>query len=114
MHRGAVPLVPLDQVDLPQRVVTVEQRCALLADEGLQGGLVAVDRERCVIDIPVTAGARQSLDLLGSLQAAGAEVEGFQLRRPTLDDVFLSLTGEHVDEPRQASTNGSGCANSTR
>lgn len=69
--------------------------CDLEPVEAVLAGIdgVAVDRERCVIDIPVTAGARQSLDLLDSLQTAGAGVEGFQLRRPTLDDVFLTLTG---------------------
>ncbi len=54
---------------------------------------VAVDRDRCTVDIPITAGAEQSLDLLASFQAAGASIEDFQLRRPTLDEVFLALTG---------------------
>jgi ABC-2 type transport system ATP-binding protein len=74
---------------LEVRVGDLEPVDALLA--ALDG--VTVDRERRVIDIPVTTGAGQSLELLDSLQTAGARVEDFQLRRPTLDDVFLALTG---------------------
>ncbi|MGA7757861.1 MAG: ATP-binding cassette domain-containing protein [Ilumatobacteraceae bacterium] len=55
---------------------------------------VAVDWDRRTVDIPITAGSEQSLDLLGALQAAGTTIEDFQLRRPTLDEVFLALTGD--------------------
>ncbi len=58
---------------------------------GIEGALV--DRDRCTVDIPITAGAEQSLYLLASFQGAGAGIEDFQLRRPTLDEVFLTLTG---------------------
>jgi ABC-2 type transport system ATP-binding protein len=54
---------------------------------------IAVDGDRRTIEIPITAGAGQSLDLLRSFQATGTDIEDFQLRRPTLDEVFLSLTG---------------------
>ncbi len=74
---------------LEVRVDDLEPVAAVLAD--IDG--VTVDRQRRVIDIPVTTGATRSLELLGSLQTAGAGVAGFQLRRPTLDDVFLTLTG---------------------
>ena len=33
-----------------------------------------------------------------SLDAAGIDVEDLALRRPTLDDVFLALTGKHAEE----------------
>jgi ABC-2 type transport system ATP-binding protein len=35
-------------------------------------------------------------DLLVALRDAGFTVTGFNLRAPTLDDVFLAITGEHV------------------
>jgi ABC-2 type transport system ATP-binding protein len=54
---------------------------------------VAVDGDRRIVEIPITAGAGQSLDLLRSFQATGTNIEDFQLRRPTLDEVFLTLTG---------------------
>lgn len=45
------------------------------------------------IDIPISAGAAQSLGLLRHLENKGVRTTDFQLRRPTLDDVFLALTG---------------------
>ena len=36
-------------------------------------------------------------ELLVALRDAGVEVVGFNVRAPTLDDVFLAITGEHVD-----------------
>ena len=36
-------------------------------------------------------------DLLVALRDAGISVTGFNVRAPTLDDVFLAITGEHVD-----------------
>jgi ABC-2 type transport system ATP-binding protein len=35
-------------------------------------------------------------DLLVALRDAGLTVTGFNIRAPTLDDVFLAITGEHV------------------
>ena len=36
-------------------------------------------------------------DLLVELRDAGVPVTGFNVRAPTLDDVFLAITGEHVE-----------------
>jgi ABC-2 type transport system ATP-binding protein len=36
-------------------------------------------------------------ELLVALRDAGIAVTGFNIRAPTLDDVFLAITGEHVD-----------------
>ena len=46
------------------------------------------------LEVPVHGGAVTSLDLLGTLQGAGIRIDDFQHRRPTLDDVFLTLTAE--------------------
>ena len=64
---------------------------------------VVVDWDRRTVDIPITAGSEQSLDLLGALQAAGTTIEDFQLRRPTLDEVFLALTGDASTPGAEAS-----------
>ncbi|MEA3502407.1 MAG: ATP-binding cassette domain-containing protein [Actinomycetota bacterium] len=45
-----------------------------------------------LLQIPLTDGSRQSLAVLRELDTAGVRVSDFQLRRPTLDDVFLTLT----------------------
>jgi ABC-2 type transport system ATP-binding protein len=36
-------------------------------------------------------------DLLVALRDEGVEVTGFNIRAPTLDDVFLAITGEHLE-----------------
>jgi ABC-2 type transport system ATP-binding protein len=43
-------------------------------------------------------------DLLVALRDAGISVTGFNVRAPTLDDVFLAITGEHVDTGEGAAT----------
>jgi ABC-2 type transport system ATP-binding protein len=41
-------------------------------------------------------------DLLVALRDAGLTVTGFNIRAPTLDDVFLAITGEHVEDATAA------------
>ena len=52
------------------------------------------------ISAPVTGGSTVLVDAIRALDAQGIEVEDLALRRPTLDDVFLALTG-HVAEDEQ-------------
>jgi ABC-2 type transport system ATP-binding protein len=40
-------------------------------------------------------------EAVGLLSAEGIGVDDINLRRPTLDDVFLSLTGRAVEEPAE-------------
>ncbi|MDJ0961757.1 MAG: ATP-binding cassette domain-containing protein, partial [Acidimicrobiia bacterium] len=51
------------------------------------------DRAAREIHIPIGTGTATSLDTLRTLDDASVEITDFQLRRPTLDDVFLTLTG---------------------
>lgn len=44
------------------------------------------------------AGPRVLVDIVRALDAEGVEVLDLALRRPTLDDVFLSLTGHPSDQ----------------
>jgi ABC-2 type transport system ATP-binding protein len=44
--------------------------------------------------------AADSVAALRRLEAAGVRITDFQLRRPTLDDVFIELTGEPAVHPR--------------
>ncbi|HEV8163437.1 MAG TPA: ATP-binding cassette domain-containing protein, partial [Actinomycetota bacterium] len=50
------------------------------------------------VSIGVEAGTDRLRDALRSLDAAGAVVDDVSLRRPTLDEVFLALTGQALDE----------------
>ena len=55
----------------------------------------------CMIHIPIGTGTATSLDTLRALDDAAVAITDFQLRRPTLDDVFLTLTGPPVGDPAQ-------------
>jgi ABC-2 type transport system ATP-binding protein len=46
----------------------------------------------------VEGGAAASLAVLRRLDDAGITLVDFQLRRPTLDDVFLALTSERASK----------------
>jgi ABC-2 type transport system ATP-binding protein len=61
----------------------------------------AIDTDALRIDIPIPDGADRSLDLLRQLQDGGVSISNFQLRQPTLDDVFLALTGSSVTESEE-------------
>jgi ABC-2 type transport system ATP-binding protein len=52
----------------------------------------------------VDGGARLLAAVVRDLDAAGVEVEDLGLRRPTLDDVFLSLTGRAAEPGEREDT----------
>jgi ABC-2 type transport system ATP-binding protein len=74
----------------------VEQARALLAEQSV--GEVLVDEHTRRLTAPVRGGAGALMGALRTLDGAGVEVLDVGLRRPTLDDVFLTLTG-HTAEP---------------
>jgi ABC-2 type transport system ATP-binding protein len=47
------------------------------------------------------AGAEQASEAVAALVAAGIGVAGFALGQPSLDEVFLALTGHTAEEPEQ-------------
>jgi ABC-2 type transport system ATP-binding protein len=57
---------------------------------------VRTDRRLRAIEIETSGSAAEVHELLGRLQDVGTPAVRLSIRRPTLDDVFLSLTG---DEP---------------
>ncbi len=63
----------------------------------LSSGEVTVEAERRSIVVPVTGGAAVLADALRRLDGQGVPVDDVGLRRPTLDDVFLSLTGHAAE-----------------
>ncbi|WP_032390353.1 daunorubicin resistance protein DrrA family ABC transporter ATP-binding protein [Rhodococcoides fascians] len=54
------------------------------------------------IVMPVNGGSKNLSTALSHLEAAGIGVVDVGLRRPNLDDVFLSLTGQTTGEPEAA------------
>ncbi|ADJ14530.1 ABC transporter ATP-binding protein [Halalkalicoccus jeotgali] len=49
---------------------------------------------------------RSGTDLLVALRDAGLTVTGFDVRSPTLDDVFLAITGERANDERDRTESG--------
>jgi ABC-2 type transport system ATP-binding protein len=61
-----------------------------------------VDKETGVINLGVGGrGSDALIDAVRSLDAAGIQTHGLGLRRPSLDDVFLALTGHAAEEDGQ-------------
>ena len=56
-------------------------------------GQTEVDQHTRRITVPTTGGASHLVDVVRDLDANGIVIDDIGLRRPTLDDVFLSLTG---------------------
>ncbi|MFG2829151.1 ATP-binding cassette domain-containing protein [Streptomyces sp. NPDC048434] len=79
-----------------------------IADEILRGfgkGEGTVEPHIRKLTVPVTGGAKLLAEVIRELDARGVEIDDIGLRRPTLDDVFISLTG-HTAEA--AEENGAG------
>jgi ABC-2 type transport system ATP-binding protein len=61
-------------------------------------GEVHTDRAQRTILVPVTNGARLLANAIRDLDGVGVVLDDLGLRRPTLDDVFLTLTGHAAEE----------------
>ena len=78
----------------------LEPTASLLAPLGV--GAAVLDRHRRSLTMPVSGGVEVLRAALDRLADAGTEVDDAGLRRPTLDDVFLTLTGRPADEADRA------------
>ncbi len=65
-------------------------------------GEVRVNAERRHVIVPVANGAQQLINVVRDLDAAQVPLDDLALRRPTLDDVFLTLTGHATTEATHA------------
>jgi ABC-2 type transport system ATP-binding protein len=61
-----------------------------------------VDRDTRRVSAPVRDRAAALTEVVRALDDAGVAAEDIALRRPTLDEVFLRLTGHHADEEAAA------------
>jgi ABC-2 type transport system ATP-binding protein len=59
-------------------------------------GEIRIDHHLSRLVVPIEGGARVLTTALRELDESGVEVRDVGLRRPTLDDVFLTLTGHHA------------------
>jgi ABC-2 type transport system ATP-binding protein len=67
------------------------------------GAEATIDAARSHVALPVSEGADELVAAVKALGDAGIAIDDIALRRPTLDDVFLTLTG-HTTEDAEASS----------
>ncbi|MFF3490873.1 ATP-binding cassette domain-containing protein [Streptomyces sp. NPDC002795] len=65
---------------------------------GFGKGETTVAEHTRKLTVPVTGGAKLLAEVIRDLDARGIEIDDIGLRRPTLDDVFISLTGHVAEE----------------
>ncbi|CAM5497007.1 ATP-binding cassette domain-containing protein [Streptomyces avidinii] len=83
-------------------VVVHERDRITTAREVLAGfgkGETTVEKHTRKLTVPVSGGAKLLAEVIRELDGRGIEIDDIGLRRPTLDDVFISLTG-HAAERR--------------
>jgi ABC-2 type transport system ATP-binding protein len=61
-----------------------------------------VDEPTRRVSARVESGGEQLMDAMQLVTTAGVELDDIALRQPNLDEVFLALTGDHVDTAAQA------------
>lgn len=81
--------IPGEHVDL----FLADAEAVAHAAAGLGDRVVAVEPAARRLRVPTDGSARQVRELLEHLERRGIAVERLALHRPTLDDVFLELTG---------------------
>jgi ABC-2 type transport system ATP-binding protein len=78
---------------------TLEETASLIGDLG--HGKATIDPARRLVALPADGKARTVVEAAGRLDARGIAIDDIALRRPSLDDVFLSLTGHVATEPAE-------------
>ena len=93
---------PLDlkaQVGADRLEVTLAQGADFeKAVEIIDGEIQSKDAKRRVIEMITTNGVSDLKQVLARLESANISVENVSLHRPTLDDVFLKLTGHEATQ----------------
>ncbi|WP_110208840.1 ATP-binding cassette domain-containing protein [Nocardioides daejeonensis] len=83
--------------DSEQRATHAAERAA-----GLPGA--SVHRAGTSVEVRAPGAHEQAPALIADLQTSGLTVTGVEITRPTLDDVFLDLTGRSLREANQQTT----------
>lgn len=67
----------------------------------IDGEALHDDAEKRSVSVAIDGGAKTVKKILDQLDAAGVDVEGLSLHKPTLDDVFLTLTGHQATKEEE-------------
>ncbi|WP_254898018.1 ATP-binding cassette domain-containing protein [Kitasatospora sp. NA04385] len=75
------------------------------------GGPAVVEPGGCRVSAAISGGIGAVAAVAAAFQAAGLEVDDFALRKPSLDEVFMSITGQAAQQPPETAA-GAGEADS--
>ncbi|MGK2965094.1 MAG: ATP-binding cassette domain-containing protein [Tepidiformaceae bacterium] len=73
-------------------------------------GAPSVDQDARRITAPSSNGVERLVEVVRQMDGASIAIDDIGLRRPTLDDVFLALTGHHSEEADANGAAGKGAA----
>jgi ABC-2 type transport system ATP-binding protein len=94
-----VEVVVAERADIPRAVKVVAR---------VSDGEPESDETELRVHAPVTDRVSALTEVARTLQDEGVRVEDIGLRRPSLDDVFLRLTGHRAEKPGSTESTGSG------
>ncbi|MCT4355621.1 ATP-binding cassette domain-containing protein [Streptomyces sp. Je 1-79] len=81
----------------PDMIAPARDVLARYGVAGIGHGEVSVENHTRKLTVPVTGGAKLLAEVIRDLDTVGVEIDDIGLRRPTLDDVFISLTGHAAE-----------------
>ncbi|MFJ3515387.1 MULTISPECIES: ATP-binding cassette domain-containing protein [unclassified Streptomyces] len=90
-------------------VVVHERDRIATAREVLAGfgkGETSLEDHTRKLTVPVSGGAKLLAEVIRELDGRGIEIDDIGLRRPTLDDVFISLTGHAAERAAEENADG--------
>lgn len=87
------------EIEASAEAVTIEKVREISANQADAHELAA---DGHVVSFRVPKGDKTVIALLRDLDAAGIELAGVQVQRPTLDDVFLTLTGHGLRDSEES------------
>ena len=85
---------------------TARRAAELVADLG--SGPPQVDAQAGEVTVPIADGVAVLPEVVRQLDAAGLALSDLAVRRPTLDDVFLTLTGQATQPPDPSGASATG------
>lgn len=68
------------------------------AKNSIRGDDVQIDESRRMISVATEGGVTEIKNVLNQLEQSGITIEALSLHKPTLDDVFLKLTGHKASD----------------
>ncbi|HEU0085873.1 MAG TPA: ATP-binding cassette domain-containing protein [Candidatus Paceibacterota bacterium] len=85
-----------DTLELVLSDTSQKEKAVSLAGDGS-----VFDEEKNILSIPVRRGVEDIGNILNKMKDGGVKIESMTVKKPTLDDVFMRLTGHHAEENNQ-------------